>query len=89
MITTPNSAAFFRYGTSNREAGALVSAFLRDLIRAGILPADAASLAVDGSKIQRAKDAMMEEARARRTEKLKEQPPSGIMFDSRIDKFCV
>ena len=43
-----------RYQASSRMAGALATAYLGDLIRAGILPPEAASLAVDGAKVQRA-----------------------------------
>ena len=49
--------------TGNREAAALVSSFLGDLIRAGIVDKDMAYLAVDQSKMQRAKDMVMAKAR--------------------------
>ena len=38
-----------RYQSSSREAAALATAYLGDLIRAGVLPQEAASLAVDGA----------------------------------------
>ena len=51
-----------RYEVSNRQAAAITSAYIGDLIRAGILPQDAAYLAVDPDKIQRAKDRVHEDS---------------------------
>ena len=48
-----------RYEASSRTAAALATAYLGDLIKTGILPPEAASLAVDGAKVQRAKDNIM------------------------------
>ena len=69
-----------RYDASSRLAGALATAFLGDLIKAGVLPAEAASLSVDGAKVQRTKDKMMGDA-------ITEQDSIRcVMFDSRIDR---
>lgn len=75
-----------RYGASSRMTGALATSFLGDLIRADILPPEAASLAVDGAKVQRAKEKLMGEARERGEERMKADTPSAIMIDSRIDR---
>ena len=48
-----------RYGTSSRTAGALATAYLGNLIKGGVLPPEASYLAVDGAKVQRAKEKMM------------------------------
>ena len=75
-----------RYGVSSRGAAACGTAFLGDLIRSGVLPTSAASLAVDGAKLQRAKDKVMEAARERGEEELELETPKCLLFDSRIDK---
>ena len=75
-----------RYQSSSREAAALATACLGDLIRAGVLPQEAASLAVDGAKVQRARESMMEMAKHRGEEKTVESDTKCVMFDSRIDK---
>lgn len=75
-----------RYDASSRMAGALATAYLGDLIRAGILPPEAASLSVDGAKVQRAKDKMMEMATERGQDKTEQDSIRCVMFDSRIDK---
>ena len=62
------------------------TAFLGDLIRAGVLPPESASLAVDGSKLWRAMELVTAAARVRGEEKLKEALPNCVMFDSIIDK---
>jgi hypothetical protein len=67
-------------------AGALATAYVGDLIRAGILPPEAASLAVDGAKVQRAREKMMEMATERGEKKTEKDDINCIMFDSRIDK---
>ena len=67
-------------------AAALATAYVGDLIRAGVLPAEAANLAVDGTKVQRAKQSLMGDVTEREEQRLKNKPPSCIMMDSRIDK---
>ena len=71
-----------RYQSSNREAAALATAFLGDLIKAGFLPPEAASLAVDGSKLQRARKNIMAKAIERGVEKTVHGNIKCIMFDS-------
>ena len=44
-----------RYGASSRMAAALATAYLSDLVKAGVLPDDAVYLAVDAAKVQREK----------------------------------
>ena len=75
-----------RYQSSSREAAALATAFLGDLMKAGVLPPEAAYLAVDGAKVQRARENMMEMAKQRGEEKTQESDIQCVMFDSRIDK---
>ena len=75
-----------RYSASSRMAAACASAFLGDLIHAGVLPPESASLAVDKSKLRRAMEKVTDAARMRGEERLKEVSPKCIMFDSRIDK---
>ena len=75
-----------RYGASSRLAAACATAYLGDLIRAGVLSPEAASLAVDGAKVQRAKDKVMEAARERGEAKMEQDLPKCIMMDSRIDR---
>ena len=74
------------YQASSWMAGALATAYLGDLIRAGILPPEAASLAVDGAKVQRTREKMMDMATERGENKILEDDITCIMFDSRIDK---
>ena len=69
-----------------RMTGALATSFLGDLIRADILPPEAAGLAVDETKVKRAKEKLMGEVREREEEKMEADPPSAIMIDSRIDR---
>ena len=75
-----------RYDASSRMAGAIATAYLGDLIRAGILPPEAASLSVDGAKIQMAKDKMMVKATERGHDKTEQDSIKCVMFDSRIDR---
>jgi hypothetical protein len=75
-----------RYQASSRVAAACATAYLGDLIRAGVLPPEAANLAVDGAKVQRAKDKVIESARERGDERMEQDAPKCIMMDSRIDK---
>ena len=75
-----------RYDASSRLAGALATAFLGDLIKAGVLPAEAASLSVDGAKVQRARDKMMGDASQRGQAMTEQDDIKCIMTDSRIDR---
>ena len=75
-----------RYQASSRLAGALATAFLGDLIKAGVLPAQAASYSVDGAKVQRAKDKMRGNATLRGNAITEEDDVHCVMFDSRIDR---
>ena len=80
------SSTAIRYQCSSRQAAALATAYLGDLIRAGVLPPEAMSLAVDGAKVQRAREKMMEMATQRGEDKTEASEIKCIMFDSRIDK---
>ena len=73
--------AALRCGTSSRSTALLATAYLGDLIKAGVLPLDAANLAVDINKVQRAKEKVMGSA-----DKLEKETPQCLMFDSRVDK---
>jgi hypothetical protein len=75
-----------RYDASSRLAGALATAFLGDLIKAGVLPAEATSVSVDWAKVQRAKDKMMGDAMMRGNNITEQDSIRCVMFDSRIDR---
>ena len=83
-ITSLASTAL-RYEVSSRAAAACATAYLGCLFRAGHLPSEAAYLAVDPSKIQRARDQVLSEATFSGLEQLEEQTPECLLFDSRID----
>ena len=70
-----------RYQVSNREA----AAYLGHLFRAGVFPPDAAYLAVDPAKVQRARDSLIADATCSGLEQLEEDKPNCLPFDSRID----
>ena len=74
-----------RYEISNREAAACATAYLGDLIKAGILPPDAAYLAVDPDKVHRNRDFLIGKATFSGHEQLEEKKPNCLLFDSRID----
>ena len=68
-----------RYQVSNREAAACASAYLGDLIRAGVLPPDAAYLVVDPAKVQRARDILIAEVTCSGLEQLEEDKPNYLI----------
>jgi hypothetical protein len=74
-----------RYEVSSRAAAACATAYLGCLIRAEHLPPEAVYLAVDPSKIQRARDQVLSEATFSGLQQLEEQTPECLLFDSRID----
>ena len=78
-----------RYQVSYREDAACVSAYLGDLIRAGVLPPDAAYLDVDPAKVQRARDSFIAEATCSGLEQLEKDKPNCLQLDSRIDAIRV
>ena len=78
-----------RYETGSREAAAIVTSFLGDLIKSNILSADMAYLAVDQSKMQRAKDAVMAKAKMEGEATTRADQVNDVMFDSRIDPTLV
>ena len=84
-VNTSASTAI-RYEALSCTDAALATAYLGDLIKASILPPEAASLAVDGAKVQRAKDRMMERATEFGEQQIKSNDIQCIMFDARINK---
>ena len=74
-----------RFEVSNREAAACATAFLGDLIKGGHLSPEAAYLAVDPAKVQRARDALIVKATSSGLEDLEEDKPHCLLFDARID----
>ena len=78
-----------RYNTGSREAAAIVTSFLGDLINGNILSKEMAYLAVDQSKMQRAKDDVMAKAKAEGEATTRASPVRNVMFDSRIDPTLV
>ena len=70
---------------SNRGAVACASAYMGDLIAAGIIPPKAACLAVDPTKLQRARDKLLGEANSLGVEEIEKKKPRCLMFDARID----
>ena len=75
-----------RSEASNISASALSTAYLGDLIRAGVLTEDSAYLAVDPSKVQRAKEKVMAKAREKGEIRTQKEDIKCIMFDARLDK---
>ena len=75
-----------RSEASNRSVAALSTAYLGDLIRAGILSEDSAYLAVDPAKVQRAKEKVMAKAREKGEIRTQEEDIQCIMFDARLDQ---
>ena len=80
------AAASLRYGVSSTASAALCSSFLADLIKGKVLPPEYEYLAVDKSKVARAKERVMKESRAKDEERNQDEVISGIFADGRKDK---
>ena len=69
-----------RFEVSNREATACATAFLGDLIKGGHISPEAAYLAVDPAKVQRARDALIVKATFSRLEDLEQDKSHCLLF---------
>ena len=78
--------ATIRTQASNRQAAAITTGFLHDLIDGGVLPPDSQYLAVDAKKIHRAREVVMEKVQAKEEMKIEQEDIESIMVDSRITK---
>ena len=71
---------------SNCEAAACATAYLGDLIWAGMLPSGAAYLAVDPLKVKQARDKVLEDAVKQETKDTADREIKTILFDASLDK---
>ena len=71
---------------SNRSVSTLSTAYLGDLIRAGVLTEDSAYIAVDPAKVQRAEEKVITNAREKDDIRTQEEEIKCIMFDARLDQ---
>lgn len=85
MDITRTAQASIRYGLSVRSTAAVTTAFLGDLIAAGELSPSKTVLAVDHSKLQRARDKLLVETSKQGEIQTKQDTIRNVMFDSRID----
>ena len=74
-----------RYELSIRSTAAVTTAFLGDLIAAGELSPSKSALALDSSKLRRARDRVLADASELGETQTKEDSVTNVMFDSRID----
>ena len=82
---TGTAMTAIQYEASNRQVGALCSAYLGDLIRSGVLSPDMDYLAVDPLKVQRARERIMTQVREKGESLSQEDTINSIMFDSQLD----
>ena len=75
-----------RTDASNRQAAAISTGFLYDLIDVGILPEGSNYPAVDAKKIHRARESVIANIQAREEKRLEEEDIEAIMVDSRLTK---
>ena len=75
-----------RYDISNYDAAAVCTEFLKDLIADGHIPANKAYLAIDPSKVQRARENVMTGLQLKEERKAKEEDIVGIGYDGRKDQ---
>ena len=71
---------------SPTAAAAIASSYLRELIAAGHLPPEMSFLAVDPSKLARARKTAMKESQGREKEKYESEKIVGMSYDGRRDK---
>ena len=67
-------------------AAAVATGFLKDLIADGHIPANKAYLAIDPSKVQRARENVMTGLQLKEERKAKEEDIVGIGYDGRKDQ---
>ena len=84
MLPLPQTAlAAVRTEASNRQAAALASGFLHNLIAGGVLPEGSECLAVDQKKIHRAREEVMKQIQDKEEMRMQEEKIGAIMVDSR------
>ena len=71
---------------SNRSVSTLSTAYLGDLIRAGVLTEDSAYIAVDPAKVQMAEEKVITNAREKDDIRTQEEEIKCIMCDARLDQ---
>ena len=71
---------------SDRQAAAITSAFVQDLIAAEVLSVGSEYLAVDPKKIHRAREEVMRKVQSREKREILEGDVMSILIDSRITK---
>ena len=87
MIKIPHTAlAAIRTEASNRQAAAIASGYIKDLIDAEILPPESEYLAVDPKKIHRAREEVMEKVQDDEENYTLQDNIKTVMMDSRITK---
>ena len=86
MSITRTAQTSMRYELSVRSTAALCTAFLGDLIENGELSPSKWTLAMDPSKLQKARNKVLEEALEQGARQTEEDSIKSIMFDSRIDE---
>ena len=86
-LKIPNTAlATIRTDATNRQAAAITSGFLEDLIAAQLLPAESQYLALDQKKIHRAREEVMGQVQEEQGIEQEQNEVKTIMIDSRITK---
>ena len=86
MSITRTAQTSMRYKLSVCSTAALYTAFLGDLIENGELSPSKWTLAMDPSKLQKARNKVLEEALEQGARQTEEDSIKSIMFDSRIDE---
>ena len=86
MPITQTALAAVRYNVTNRQAAAVSSGFLHDLIKAGVVPPGNEHLAVDPKKLHRARETIMRELQASADKHSGENDIICLMVDARIDR---
>ena len=87
MMPIPNTAAAsLRYNVSPSATAALVDEFLQDLIKSGVFTPEHSYLALDKSKVQRARQGVMARAREEGDSECSLGEVEGIYFDGRKDQ---
>ena len=85
MDSSRTAQTSMRYELSVRSTAAVTTAYLGDLIEAGELSPSKSYLALDSSKVRRARDKVLAEASKEGATLTKEDSVRNIMFYSRID----
>jgi len=87
QLNIPKTAlAAVRTLASNRQASAITTGFLHDLMDGGMLPAGSEYFAVDAKKVHRAREVVMKKVQAKAEMKMEQEDIESVMVDSRITK---